>query len=72
MWRLYAVGFGLMALLMVVAGTVLFTVTLMNPPTSGSTPEWAWLLRAAVAVVLGVVAGALSTLAWRQSRRPSA
>ncbi len=72
MWKLYAIGFGLMALFMIVAGVVLFTVTLMNPPSSGSIPEWTWLVRAAVAVVLGVVAGALSTLAWRQSRRPIA
>jgi hypothetical protein len=72
MWRLYVVGFGLMAVVMVVAGVALFAVTLINPPTSGSTPEWAWLLRAGVAVVMGIVAGVLSTLAWRQSRRPSA
>jgi len=72
MLRLYVVGFGLMAVIMIVVGVALFAVTLENPPTSGSTPEWVWLLRAAVAVVMGVVAGILSTLAWRQSRRPSA
>ena len=72
MWRVYAIGFGLMAVVMVVAGVALFVVTLISPPTSGSTPEWAWLLRAAVAAVLGLVAGALSTLAWRQFKNPSA
>jgi heme/copper-type cytochrome/quinol oxidase subunit 2 len=71
MWRVYALGFGLMAVVMVVAGIVLFAVTLMNPPAGAAAPEWVLLLRAAVAVVLGIVAGALSTLAWRQARRPS-
>lgn len=71
MWRLYAVGFGLMAAVMVIAGVALFAVTLESPPTSGATPEWAWLLRAGVAVVMGIIAGGLSTLAWRQSRRSS-
>lgn len=71
MWRVYALGFGLMAVVMVVAGGVLFAVILMDPPTSGATPEWVWLLRAGVAVALGIVAGALSTLAWRQARRPN-
>jgi heme/copper-type cytochrome/quinol oxidase subunit 2 len=70
MWRVYALGFGLMAAVMVVAGIVLFAVTLMNPPTDAAAPEWVLLVRAAVAVVLGIVAGALSTLAWRQARRP--
>jgi divalent metal cation (Fe/Co/Zn/Cd) transporter len=72
MWRVYAVGFGLMAVVMVILGVTLFVVTLMNPPTGGSTPEWTWLLRAAVAVVMGVIAGGLSTLAWRQARRTDA
>ncbi len=72
MWRIYAIGFGLMAVVMVVAGVALVVVTLMNPPTSGSTPEWVWLLRASVAVVLGIIAGGLSTLAWRQARRSGA
>ena len=71
MWRIYALGFGLMAVVMVVAGAVLFAVTLMNPPTNTAAPEGVLLVRAAVAVVLGIVAGALSTLAWRQARRPS-
>jgi hypothetical protein len=69
MWRVYALGFGVMAVVMVVAGAVLFTDTLMHPPTSGAIPEWVWLMRAAIAVALGIVAGALSTLAWRQARR---
>lgn len=72
MWRVYALGFGLMAVVMVVAGAVLLAVTLMDPPTSSSAPEWVLLVRAAVAIVLGIVAGALSTHAWRQARRPSA
>lgn len=71
MWRVYALGFGLMAVVMVIAGAALFVVTLMDPPTGNAAPEWVLLLRAAVAVVLGIVAGALSTLAWRQTRRPS-
>ncbi len=70
MWRFYTIGFGLMAVVMIAAGVVLFAVTLMNPPTGGSTPEWIWLVRAAVAVVMGAVAGGLATLAWRQAQRP--
>jgi type IV secretory pathway VirB2 component (pilin) len=72
MWRIYSIGFGLMAAVMIVAGAVLIAVTLANPPIGGSTPEWEWLLRAAVAIVMGIFAAGLSTLAWRQARRPSA
>lgn len=72
MWRIYAIGFGVMAVLMTIAGVVLFVMTLMNPPAGDPTPEWAWLLRAAVAVVMGMFAAGLSTMAWRQARRPSA
>jgi hypothetical protein len=70
-WRLYAIGFAAMAALMLVAGGTLFFVTLAGPPTD-STPEADWLIRASVAVALGVLAAGLSTLAWRQSRRPAA
>lgn len=71
MWRLYAIGFAVMAALMLVAGVTLFVVTLAGPPAD-STPEADWLIRAGVAVVLGVLAAGLAALAWRQSRRPAA
>lgn len=69
MWKIYAIGFAVMAAFMLVAGAILFVVTLMHPPVSSATPEWTWLLRAAFAIVLGGFAAGLSTLAWRQSRR---
>lgn len=72
MWKLYAIGFGLMAAFMIVAGVALFTVTLSSPSSSNAGPQADLLLRAGVAVVLGLVAAVLSTLAWRQSRRSAA
>lgn len=71
MWKLYGIGFAVMAVLMIVAGVTLLVVTLQSPATVGA-PESSWLLRAAVAIVLGLLAATLSTLAWRQSRRPAA
>lgn len=69
MWRFYSIGFGLMALVMVPVGIVLFVMTLINPSAGGSTPEWVWLVRALVAVVMGGIAATLSVSAWRQSQR---
>ena len=70
MWKIYSVGFGLMAVVMIVVGAVLFVVTLIDPGSGGSTPEWVWLVRAAVAVVMGGIAATLSVAAWRQTQRP--
>lgn len=69
MWRIYSIGFGLMAVMMIVVGAALFIVTLINPGSGGSTPEWVWLVRALVAVVMGVIAATLSIAAWRQAQR---
>lgn len=68
MWRLYAVGFGVMAAVMIVAGAALFIATLADPATVGQ-PESLWLARALVAVVLGGVAGVLAVVGWRQAGR---
>lgn len=70
MWRFYSIGFGLMAVVMVVVGAVLFVQTLLNPADGGSTPEWVWLVRALVAIVMGGVAAVLAISAWRQAQRP--
>lgn len=70
MTRLYSIGFGLMSVVMIVVGATLFVVTLIDPGSGGSTPEWVWLVRALVAVVMGGIAGALAITAWRQSQRP--
>lgn len=69
MWRIYSIGFGLMAVMMIVVGAALFIVTLINPGSGGSTPEWVWLVRALVAVVMGAIAATLSIAAWRQAQR---
>ncbi len=69
MWRVYSIGFGLMAVAMIVVGAILFVVTLIDPGSGGSTPEWVWLVRALVAVVMGVIAAVLSVAAWRQAQR---
>lgn len=69
MWRFYSIGFGLMALVMIPVGVVLFIVTLINPAAGGSTPEWVWLVRALVAVIMGSIAATLSVSAWRQAQR---
>jgi type IV secretory pathway VirB2 component (pilin) len=58
-----------MAVVMMVVGAILFVVTLVNPGSGGSTPEWVWLVRALVAVVMGVIAATLSISAWRQAQR---
>ncbi len=68
MWRLYSVGFGVMAVMMIVAGTALFIVTLADPATVGQ-PESLWLVRALVAVALGGVAAVLAVVGWRQAGR---
>ncbi len=70
MWKIYSIGFGLMAVVMILVGVVLFIVTLINPVSGGSTPEWVWLVRALVAVVMGAIAATLSVAAWRQAQRP--
>ncbi|HEX8995704.1 MAG TPA: hypothetical protein VF812_06715 [Ktedonobacterales bacterium] len=70
MWRIYSIGFGLMAFVMIAVGVVLFVETLMHPLDGGSTPEWVWLIRALVAVVMGAIAATLSVAAWRQAQRP--
>lgn len=70
MWKVYSIGFGLMAAMMIVVGVVLFIVTLISPGSGGSTPEWVWLVRALVAVVMGAIAAMLSVAAWRQAQRP--
>lgn len=70
MWRVYSIGFGLMAIVMIVVGVALFVVTLIDPVNGGGTPEWVWLVRALVAVVMGVIAAVLSVAAWRQAQRP--
>ena len=70
MWKIYSIGFGIMAVAMIVVGVVLFIVTLMDPGSGGSTPEWVWLVRALVAVVMGAIAAMLSVAAWRQAQRP--
>lgn len=72
MWRLYSIGFGIMAVGMIALGVILFIVTLLNPVDGGGTPEWVWLVRALVAVVLGAVAATLAISARRQARRPQA
>ena len=69
MWRIYSIGFGLMAVVMIVIGVALFVVTLIDPVSGGTTPEWVWLVRALVAVVMGVIAAVLSVAAWRQAQR---
>jgi hypothetical protein len=70
MWRIYSIGFGLMAVVMIVVGVILFIATLVDPGSGGATPEWVWLVRALVAVVMGGIAAALSIAAWRQAQRP--
>lgn len=72
MWKIYSIGFGVMATGMIALGAILFVVTLLNPVDGGGTPEWVWLVRAVVAVVLGGVAATLSISARRQARRPQA
>lgn len=69
MWKIYAIGFAVMAAFMIVAGLALIVITLVNPSANGGTPEVDWLARASVAVVLGGFAATLATLAWRQYRR---
>ena len=70
MGRIYSIGFGLMSVVMIVVGATLFAVTLIDPGSGGSTPEWVWLVRALAAVVMGGIAGALAITAWRQTQRP--
>ena len=70
MWRIYSFGFGLMAVVMIVIGTALFFMTLIDPGSGGTTPEWVWLVRALVAVVMGAIAAVLAISAWRQAQRP--
>ncbi|HEY7975082.1 MAG TPA: hypothetical protein VID72_07050 [Ktedonobacterales bacterium] len=70
MWRVYSISFGLMAVVMIVVGGALFIATLIDPGSGGSTPEWVWLVRALVAVVMGVIAATLAVAAWRQAQRP--
>lgn len=72
MSRIYSIGFGLMSVVMIVVGVTLFIVTLIDPGSGGSIPEYVWLVRALVAVVLGGIAGALAIVAWRQTHRPQA
>ncbi|MDE3230936.1 MAG: hypothetical protein KGO05_13740 [Chloroflexota bacterium] len=72
MWRLYSIGFGVMAAAMIALGVVLFIATLLNPMDGAGTPEWVWLVRAVAAVVLGGIAATLSLAARRQARRPQA
>ncbi|HEX9039274.1 MAG TPA: hypothetical protein VF808_20000 [Ktedonobacterales bacterium] len=72
MWKFYAIGFALMGAFMLIAGVTLFVVTLTGQTTSSSSAASDWLIRAGVAVVLGLFAATLSTLAWRQSRRSAA
>jgi len=69
MWKIYSIGFGLMAVVMIVVGVALTVVTLIDPGSGGSTPEWVWLVRALVAVVMGVIAATLAVAAWRQAQR---
>lgn len=69
MWKIYSIGFGLMAVMMIVVGVALFIVTLADPGSGGTTPEWVWLVRALVAVVMGAIAATLSVAAWRQAQR---
>lgn len=70
MWKLYSIGFGLMATAMIALGVILFIVTLLNPGSGDAAPEWVLLVRALVAVVLGVIAALLAVAAWRQAQRP--
>lgn len=70
MWKLYSIGFGLMATAMIALGVVLFIVTLIDPGSADAAPEWVLLVRALVAVVLGVIAALLAVAAWRQAQRP--
>lgn len=70
MWRIYSFGFGLMAAVMIVVGSALFIMTLIDPGSGGATPEWVWLVRALVAVVMGAIAAVLAIAAWRQTQRP--
>ncbi len=70
MWRIYSIGFGLMAVVMIVVGAALFIAMLIDPVSGGSTPEWVWLVRALVAVVMGVIAATLAIAARRQAQRP--
>jgi hypothetical protein len=69
-WRFYAVGFATMSIIMILAGGALATATLSTPDFSGSTPQSEWLIRASVAVILGLLAAGFSMWAWRHSRRP--
>lgn len=69
MWRIYSIGFGVMSVVMVPLGLILFVVTLLNPAAGGTTPEWVWLVRALVAVIMGAIAATLSVSAWRQAQR---
>lgn len=59
-----------MAAAMIALGVILFIVTLLNPGSGDAAPEWVLLVRALVAVVLGVIAALLSVAAWRQAQRP--
>ncbi len=70
MSRIYSIGFGLMSVVMIVLGVTLFIVTLIDPGSGGSIPEYVWLVGALARVVLGAIAGALAIVAWRQTRRP--
>jgi multisubunit Na+/H+ antiporter MnhB subunit len=70
MWKLYSIGFGLMAAVMIALGVILFIVTLIDPGKGGSAPEWVLLVRALAAVVLGAIAAMLAVAAWRQAQRP--
>lgn len=71
MLRFYAIGFAVMAALMLFAGVTLAVVTLATPAIDG-TPESDWLVRAGIAIVLGLLAAILSSRAWRQARKPAA
>jgi hypothetical protein len=71
-WRRYAVGFATMAIIMILAGGALATITLTTPDFSGSTPPSEWLIRAGVAVILGLLAAGFSMWALRHSRIPVA
>lgn len=71
-WRIYAIGFATMAIIMILAGGALATVTLATPDFSGATPQSEWLIRASVAVILGLLAAGFSMWAWRHSRRSAA
>lgn len=69
MWKVYAIGFALMAAFMIIAGVALIIITVTSGGSEGGATEAGWLARAGVAVVLGIFAATLATLAWRQYRR---